>query len=128
MSLPTQAKYDVHLEHLFFADAPDLGDGYREPRGLLGPLVLDLRAECFGSGWVGTIEQVGRDGVGGLLFGRATLDITFLVLLDSLAHLNLLGMTLFRVQLRPQATQILRIFAVLVALTSFFFARPLLVV
>jgi hypothetical protein len=50
------------------------------------------------------------------------------VLLDGLAHLDLLGVALLGVQLGPQAAQVLRILALLVALAGGLLALPLLVV
>jgi hypothetical protein len=50
------------------------------------------------------------------------------VLLDLLAHLDLLRVPLLGVQLGPQAAQVLRILALLVALARRLLARALLVV
>jgi hypothetical protein len=50
------------------------------------------------------------------------------VLLDGLAHLDLLGVPLLGEQLGPQAAQVLRILALLVALARRLLARALLVV
>jgi len=50
------------------------------------------------------------------------------VLLDLLAHLDLLGVALLRVELGPQAAEVLCILALLVALARRLLARPLLVV
>jgi hypothetical protein len=50
------------------------------------------------------------------------------VLLDGLAHLDLLRVALLGVQLGPQAAQVLRILALLVALARRLLARPLVVV
>ena len=118
----------IHLEQLLFADTPDLGDRHGKPGGLLGALVLDLGAQGLGGGGVGAVEQVGRDGVGGLLLGGGALDVALLVLLDGLAHLDLLRVALLGVQLGPQAAQVLGILALLVALARGLLARALLVV
>lgn len=116
----------VHLEQLFLADPLDLGNGHREPRRLLGSLILDLRAQRLGRGRVGAVEQVRGDGVGGLLLGRVALDVALLVLLDGLAHLYLLGVPLLGVQLGPQAAEVLRILTLLMALAGGLLARALL--
>lgn len=50
------------------------------------------------------------------------------MLLDGLAHLDLLGMALLCIELGPQAAEVLRILACLVALTRLPFALALLVV
>jgi hypothetical protein len=50
------------------------------------------------------------------------------MLLDGLAHLDLLRVALLRVELGPQAAQVLRILALLVALAGGLLARALLVV
>ena len=75
---------------------------------------------------VGTVEQVSGNGVGGILLLGSTLDIALLVLLDGLAHLDLLGMTLLGEELGPQAAQVLCILALLVTLTGSLLACALL--
>lgn len=125
---PQQNAQHVHLEQLLLTDTPNLGDRHGKPRRLLGPLVLDLRAQGLGGSRVGAVEQVGGDGLGGLLLGGGALDIALLVLLDGLAHLDLLRVPLLGVQLGPQAAQVLRILALLVALARRLLARALLVV
>lgn len=50
------------------------------------------------------------------------------MLLDLLAHLYLLGVALLRVELGPQAAEVLCILALLVALARRLLARPLLVI
>jgi hypothetical protein len=50
------------------------------------------------------------------------------VLLDRLAHLDLLGMSLLSIQLGAQAAQVLRILALLVPLAGGLLARALVMV
>ena len=127
-SLTTAETQHIHLEQLLLADAPDLGDGHGEAGGLFSPLILDLRAEGLGGCRVGAVEQVGGDGVGRLLLGGGALHVALLVLLDGLAHLDLLGVALLGVQLGPQAAQVLGILALLVALAGGLLAGTLVVV
>jgi len=113
------------LEQLLLTDTLDLGDGYREARGLLGALALDLGRERLGCRRVRPVEEVRGHGVGGLLFLGRALDIALLVLLDLLAHLDLLVVALFGVELGPQAAQVLCILGLLVAFTGCLLARAL---
>ena len=79
-------------------------------------------------GGIRTVEQVRGYGVRGFLLIGGALDVALLVLLDGLAHLDLLGMALLRVQLGPQAAQVLRILALLVTLARRLLPCPLLVI
>ena len=95
------------LEHLLLGDTPDFRKRDGELGRLLGPLVLDLRRQGFRVGWIGAVEEVGRDGLRGLLLGRGALDVALLVGLDRLAQLDLLVVPLLGVQLGPQAAEVL---------------------
>lgn len=106
------------LEHLLFGDTPDLGQRHGEAGSLLGALVLDGGAEGLGRGWVVSVEQVGRDGVGGVLVGSCVLDIAFLVGFDLLAHLDLLLVALLCVHFGAQAAQVLGFLGGVVALAG----------
>lgn len=75
---------------------------------------------------VGTVEQVSGNGVRRILFLGGALDVALLVLLDLLAHLDLLGMTLLGEELGPQAAQVLSILTLLVTLTGSLLACALL--
>lgn len=72
------------------------------------------------------VEQISGNGVRRVLLLGGALDIALLVLLDGLAHLDLLGMTLLGKELGPQATQVLCILALLVTLTGSLLACALL--
>lgn len=75
---------------------------------------------------VRTVEQVSGNGVRRILLLGGALDVALLVLLDGLAHLDLLGMTLLGEELGPQAAQVLCILALLVTLTGSLLACALL--
>lgn len=113
------------LEELLLGNTLDLGDRNRKSRGFLGALVLDLRAEGLCRRGVGTVEKIGGHGVGRFLFLGVALDVALFVLLDLLAHLDLLVVPLFGVELGPQAAQVLGILGLFVAFTGGLFARAL---
>lgn len=116
------------LEHLLLGDTPHLGQRHAELGRLLGPLVLDLRAECLGVGRVGAVEEIGGDGVGGLLLGRGTLDVALLVRLDGLPELDLLVVPLLGIQLGAETAEVLRVLGGIVTFTGGLFAGAFFVV
>lgn len=116
------------LEHLLLTDTLHLGQGHRELGRLLSTLILDSTGQSLGVGRLRTVEQVlGQRGLGRLV-GGGGLDVLFLLCLDALAHLDLLGMTLLLVQLGPQAAQVLGILRLFVRFTGLALADALVVV
>lgn len=106
------------LEHLLLGNTLDLGQRHGEACGLLGSLVLDGGAESLGGSGIVPVEQVGGDGVGGIIFGSGVFDIALLMGLDLLAHLDLLLVTLLGIHFSTQAAQVLGLFRGVVSLTG----------
>lgn len=116
------------LEHLLLTDTLDLRQRHSELSSLLIPLVLDSAGQGLGVGGLRPIKQILGQRSLGRLIGSGRLDVLLFLLLDALAHLDLLLMALLLVQLGPQAAQVLRILGLLVRFTSLALADTLIVI
>lgn len=117
-----------NLEHLLLCNTPDLGQWHGELGGLLGPLILDLRAQRLGIGRIRSVKQIAGDRVGGLLLGSGALDVALLVSLDRLAQLDLLVVPFLGIEFGPQAAEVLCILGRLVTFTGGLFTCAFFVV
>lgn len=117
-----------NLEHLLLTDTLHLRQRHGKLGRLLLTLILDSTGQGLGVGGLGSVEQVLGQRSLGRLVGSGRLDVLLLLSLDALLHLNLLLVALLLVQLGPQASKVLGIKGLLVALTSLALADTLIVI